>query len=130
MGSEYVSLLKDLLRVLTLDEINELTTRPDTDNLVPLTELLDMKVSEMRFRRFYPEEMPFKRPILKRAGNAAHRLFKFLGAAGSKNILIKTEAQGEGPLEENPHNPLLSARGQQMLEAYRQAQRQTRKRAA
>lgn len=91
MSSENVNLLKDLLRILTPNEINELTTKSDGDNLAPLSELLMEEIDEFEWRAKYGEETEFKKKVSYRAGKSASKLFRFVGLTNTKTIVIKIE---------------------------------------
>lgn len=88
MSSENNNLLKDLLRVITPNEINELTTKSDGDNLAPLSEYLLDQLEEFDWRDRHGEEEEFKKKVSFRAGKSASKLFRFVGLTNTKTIVI------------------------------------------
>jgi hypothetical protein len=91
MSSETVHLLKDILRVLTPNEINELTTKSDGDNLAPLSEILLEEIDEIDFRQRNGEDTEYKKKVTFRAGKSASKLFRFVGLTNTKTIVIVVE---------------------------------------
>ena len=61
MKSESTNLLKDLIRVLTPNEINELTTKSDGDNLAALSEILLDEIDEQEFRDRNGEDSEYEK---------------------------------------------------------------------
>lgn len=91
MKSESTNLLKDILRVLTPNEINELTTKSDGDNLAPLSEILLEEIDELEFRDRNGDESEYQKKVTFRAGKSASKLFRFVGLTNTETIVIVVE---------------------------------------
>lgn len=91
MSGERVNLLKDILRVLTPNEINELTTKSDGDNLAPLSEILLEEIDEFEFRNRNGDDSEYQKKVTFRAGKSASKLFRFVGVTNTKTIVILVE---------------------------------------
>lgn len=93
MKSESTNLLKDLIRVLTPNEINELTTKSDGDNLAALSEILLDEIDEQEFRDRNGEDSEYEKKVTFRAGKSASKLFRFVGITNTKTIVILIEEE-------------------------------------
>ena len=94
-------MMKDILRIITPVEINDLTTTSDGENRIPLSEMLDDEVDRLDLitQGLASESekiLLFKKKRDFRAGTSCKRLFKFLGLENTENVsIVKNEKKRE-----------------------------------
>lgn len=88
-----IFMMRNILRVITPNEINDLTTTSVGENKVPLSEILDDEIDRLElFSTGHGREadniLLFRKKRDFRAGNSSKRLFSFLGLENEENVVI------------------------------------------